>query len=86
MTTATENNPSTWTDGNGVHYASVPRSDSPQRDAKQARTAILEALPAPGPKAPRPGKRTISVTRHRVTGHGTVIYRAAKLGWSPTSA
>lgn len=62
----------TWADGFGIWHASVPLSDSRMRDALTARKAILEEIVSR--EAPYRSVR-LKVTRERVTGHGTVVYR-----------
>lgn len=66
----------TWADGFGVWHASVPISDSRQRDAMTARKAIHAELKLRYEAWNRPyDPSTLHVTRERVTNHGTVIYK-----------
>lgn len=66
------NKVTTWADGFGRWHASVPLSDSRQRDAMTARRAILAELEER--YAPNFDPRNFSVTREHVTNHGTAIY------------
>ena len=63
----------TWADGFGVWRASVPLSGSASVDANKARKAIILALEERSERNFDP--RSISVTRERVTNHGTAVYR-----------
>lgn len=67
-----EINPTVWADGFGRWHASVPLSGSRARDAQLARRKIIDEI------AYREGRARnrikVSVTRERVTNHGTAIY------------
>lgn len=62
----------TWADGFGRWHASVPLTNSRQRDAMAARKAIDAELEER--LAPHYDPRALHVTRERVTEHGTAIY------------
>ena len=66
-------NPKVWADGFGVWHASVPLSGSRHKDALAARRKIVGALEER--YAPNFDPRRVHVTRERITGHGTVIYK-----------
>lgn len=68
-----EINPTTWADGFGVWYASVPLTDKPRADAIKARKLIQEALTER--EGPKFDPTAVHVTKERVTNHGTVIYK-----------
>ena len=62
-----------WADGLGVWHASVPLSGNRHKDALAARRLIIEALEER--YAPNFNASSVSVTRERITGHGTAVYR-----------
>lgn len=69
-------NVTTWADGFGVWHASVPITDSRQRDAMAARKAILAELKLRYDAWNRTlDPSTLHVTREHITNHGTVVYR-----------
>lgn len=63
-----------WQDFVDRWYASVPLTDSRQQDATAARDLIREAI-ADKHDLPADRVRELHVTRDRITGHGTAIYR-----------
>lgn len=64
-------NANVWADSFGRWHASVPISDSRNRDAHTARKAIRDALDERGERHP---DYPIRLVRENVTNHGTVIY------------
>ena len=66
-------NVTTWADGYGRWWASVPLSGSRHRDAPRARRAIVAELEARG--GPCFDASAVRVERAHVTNHGTAKYR-----------
>lgn len=73
MVAVTEAVEHTWADGYGVWWAEVPATGNRMADAALARRRIRAELAERGESR----DYRLRVTRERITGHGTTIYREA---------